>query len=813
MIAFGKGLGSVNHQHFHCSVSEANRFLTSATVKDKALKVEVVLAIRHSVPVALGSMYSSLCICLFLAFFLLILATRAVFHHCFHPLNRFCGPRLARWTRYYMAYYDVVKGGAWIEQLQKLHQMYGPVVRVAPNELHFSNPRAYGDIYSATSKCTKDPNLYDSFPQVDSIFPQTDPREVSARRPLIAPFFSKQAVQTQVEGTIKSIVDQLINQLTRNHGPNQTPANLYRALRSTTFDIITTYCFAESVDAVHYPGFHHNILYGMDFTIFYIPLAKHFRVVKFIVRNMPEWLAPVLNPSLKSVVGQMKDVETMVDKILLEPDTTDFPHRTIFHTLLEGSRSGEHAAKRRSHSVTKKWLVDEGLLLRLAGSDNVGNACVIGCRCILANPRILTKLVNELDDSWPDKNTQPKFEDLEKLSYLTAVIKESLRLSHGTTSPLTRIVGAGGATIAGQFVPEGTSVAIANSFVHLNPDIFPEPERFYPERWLQPDSRSLEKYLVAFGKGPRSCIGIKTEPTALPSKYRASESATVHAAIVPLSGAVLRYRAHACRTSASYGLGGLRVLRRTYEIQGWAGLFKGVIPTILGILVFRGCLMLVKVHPTFPLVVMVAPQISLIESPFFILISAMIDIPAQIVLVRSTLTPYIIPWTPNPFRALRLLFTPSERKAPWIIYFTPGLFFATILKFTTEFVIIRISFILGRLVWGQWMQEPPSLSPKMSPSYSDQAQNRLVDINDKNKSRSIDIMESPRVVSFLLAFGICSLLLGFFAYTVLLTPLRVINTRLAVQRNWIDDHESDQSAESEEAESYGLEEHEGEVVR
>jgi hypothetical protein len=219
-------------------------------------------------------------------------------------------------------------------------------------------------------------------------------------------------------------VNRLIQQLTQNHGDKQTPANLYRALRSATFDIITTYCFAKSVDAVSYPGFHHNILYGMDTTLFYIPLAKHFRVFKFIARNMPEWLAPILNPALKSVIGQMKDVETMVDKILLESDTVDFSHRTIFHTLLEGSRSGEHVARHRSHTVTKKWLVDEGLLLRFAGSDNVGSACIIGCRCILANPRILTKLVNELDDSWPDKNTRPKFEDLEKLPYLVRLTRK-----------------------------------------------------------------------------------------------------------------------------------------------------------------------------------------------------------------------------------------------------------------------------------------------------------------------------------------------------------------------------------------------------
>jgi hypothetical protein len=45
--------------------------------------------------------------------------------------------------------------------------------------------------------------------------------------------------------------------------------------------------------------------------------------------------------------------------------------------------------------------------------------------------------------------------------------------------------------------------------VHRNPDIFPEPEIFSPERWLQSGSQNLDKYLVAFSRGPRSCLGIK----------------------------------------------------------------------------------------------------------------------------------------------------------------------------------------------------------------------------------------------------------------------------------------------------------------
>ena len=54
-----------------------------------------------------------------------------------------------------------------------------------------------------------------------------------------------------------------------------------------------------------------------------------------------------------------------------------------------------------------------------------------------------------------------------------------------------------------------TIVSTSAVFVHTNPDVFPDPERFIPERWLQQDSQNLDAWLVPFSKGPRSCLGIK----------------------------------------------------------------------------------------------------------------------------------------------------------------------------------------------------------------------------------------------------------------------------------------------------------------
>lgn len=62
------------------------------------------------------------------------------------------------------------------------------------------------------------------------------------------------------------------------------------------------------------------------------------------------------------------------------------------------------------------------------------------------------------------------------------------------------------------FFPSETIVGMSNIFVHYDESIFPEPYKFKPERWLDPSSENLDAWLVAFAKGPRSCLGIKCVP-------------------------------------------------------------------------------------------------------------------------------------------------------------------------------------------------------------------------------------------------------------------------------------------------------------
>ncbi|KIK60728.1 hypothetical protein GYMLUDRAFT_600562 [Collybiopsis luxurians FD-317 M1] len=56
----------------------------------------------------------------------------------FHPLHRYPGPVIAALTDLYEVYHNIVRGGGLVTEIERLHQLYGPVVRTGPNTARLS---------------------------------------------------------------------------------------------------------------------------------------------------------------------------------------------------------------------------------------------------------------------------------------------------------------------------------------------------------------------------------------------------------------------------------------------------------------------------------------------------------------------------------------------------------------------------------------------------------------------------------------------------------------------------------------------------
>ena len=198
------------------------------------------------------------------------------------------------------------------------------------------------------------------------------------------------------------------------------------AFRATSLEIITSYCFARSSNALDSQDFQNEVLIAMDNTLPMIWVFKHFPLIKTLLLGVPESFASVLRPSTKGILDQRNQMGAQIDEILKDPTSLqNVDHETIYHHFLTPQPDNP-----RLPPITRQWLLDEGLYMRFAGSDTVGNTCTVATYYILSNKRVYDTLTAALKLAWPDKDVPVRYETLEKLPYLVSFVQFSINLSN-----------------------------------------------------------------------------------------------------------------------------------------------------------------------------------------------------------------------------------------------------------------------------------------------------------------------------------------------------------------------------------------------
>lgn len=148
-------------------------------------------------------------------------------------------------------------------------------------------------------------------------------------------------------------------------------------------------------------------------------------------------------------------------------------------------------------------LIDELLTLLVGGHETTANALCWALMHLLQNPEALRALRAELDAAFPDGKVDPA--RARKLPTLDACIKESMRLS-----PIAPAVGrtlTQPLSLSHAEIPTGTIVWPCVYLTHRRADLWPEPERFRPERFLG-DAKISPNQFFPFGGGRRRCTGM-----------------------------------------------------------------------------------------------------------------------------------------------------------------------------------------------------------------------------------------------------------------------------------------------------------------
>jgi cytochrome P450 len=163
-----------------------------------------------------------------------------------------------------------------------------------------------------------------------------------------------------------------------------------------------------------------------------------------------------------------------------------------------------HASNMRGVPVSDKSIRDQLVLLLLAGRKNVSNALTWACDLLGKHPEIAAAAAAEVEDATGGRELSAG--DWKQLSYVTAIQKEVLRLY--PTAWLIARRSLEEDAVGGYRIPAGATLFISPYVIHRRPDLWPDPERFDPGRFLPDAGRRIapDAYLP-FGIGARTCIG------------------------------------------------------------------------------------------------------------------------------------------------------------------------------------------------------------------------------------------------------------------------------------------------------------------
>jgi unspecific monooxygenase len=145
---------------------------------------------------------------------------------------------------------------------------------------------------------------------------------------------------------------------------------------------------------------------------------------------------------------------------------------------------------------------DAILTLTLAGHDTTAIALAWALEQIVPRADVVERITAELRHV--TGGAPPNEEQLGRLTYLDATIRETLRIR--TILPFVVRLTKRPFVAGGREYPPGVLLCPCNHLVHRRPDLYPEPQRFRPERFLERSYAGHEWF--PFGGGNRTCLGM-----------------------------------------------------------------------------------------------------------------------------------------------------------------------------------------------------------------------------------------------------------------------------------------------------------------
>ncbi|KAI1141301.1 cytochrome P450 [Hypoxylon sp. FL0543] len=424
-----------------------------------------------------------------------------VFYRLFlHPLASCPGPRLAAISRWYEAYYDVILGGQYTSKIAELHKIYGPIIRISPYELHVNDPKFFDTLYRNDGRWDKYAWAYDAFGAKRSIVFGSDHDAHKARRRAVAPFFSKKNVAAR-EDLLQRHVDKLCWRISNLAG---STFNLGAAISAFTRDNANEFILGKKYNELDLEDFGIGLSIASQGAGVFWRTTKHIRWFGPALRAMPiDWAMKWADEGTKSFLRYLQQSEQDTQEILaaaVSSSSDDKVQNTMVHAIV---RSTLPPADKILDRVLEEVATVTG-----AGFETGANTLRLVIYHVYANDEILQRLRREIASVKTESSEPIALRDLEQLPYLTAVLMEGMRLSPGVASRAARMTDKD--LFYGDWrIPAGTPVGMTTILLHTDAEMYPDPMRFNPDRWMGSANRgAADRVYAPFSRGTRICLGM-----------------------------------------------------------------------------------------------------------------------------------------------------------------------------------------------------------------------------------------------------------------------------------------------------------------
>ncbi|XP_017543382.1 cytochrome P450 3A56-like [Pygocentrus nattereri] len=317
-------------------------------------------------------------------------------------------------------------------------------------------------------------------------------------RSALTPFFTRARLK-ETFGIMKTHSETLIRNLERAV-KQKSGIDVKDFVGAYTMDVITGSAFSIDIDSLHNPN---------------DPVVSNVKKMVELESFRPVFLIAALFPFTIPLMEKMSITMfptsaldfffAFTRKIKADRVAKDHKRRVDFLQVMVDSQTPEKIEAKQD--LNDHEVLCQAVSLIFGGYETSSNTLTFFFYNMATNPETMKKLQEEIDQTFPDK-APLQYDAVINMEYLDAALNESMRLY--PVMPRIDRVAKKTVEINGLIIPKGTDVMIPIYPLHRDPEYWPDPDTFNPERFTKENKGSMDPYVfMPFGGGPRGCVGMR----------------------------------------------------------------------------------------------------------------------------------------------------------------------------------------------------------------------------------------------------------------------------------------------------------------